>query len=193
MAVCGKDGKNHIREDLMDTLKNLQVDYLDAYVIHWPMRSPSTGNAATLVGHGSYPAHFSKGTMFPLNDDMTYCNDMEGHFVETYNYMETLIDEGLVKSIGVSNFNLAQLKEVVGCVKKHKVSVLQNECHPYLQQKDIIDYCKIKDIQFQAYMPLGSWDRPMAKEGESSIRTFCIFLLCFYSNRLNIRITSLPL
>ena len=106
--------------------------------------------------------------MFPLYDDYRYCNQ-EGHFIETYNYMETLIDEGLVKSIGLSNFTIAQVKEVMANIKKHKPAVLQNESHPYLQQKDLIDCCKHYGIQFQAYMPLGSWDRPMAKEGEPEV------------------------
>lgn len=75
-----------------------------------------------------------------------YCADMESHYVETWHAMEDLVEEGLVKSAGVSNFNIAQLREVLESVKKHKPAVLQNECHPYLQQKDMVDFCKLNGI-----------------------------------------------
>ena len=78
--------------------------------------------------------------------------------------METLVDEGLAKSIGLSNFNKRQIEEVRQAAR-HPVSVLQNECHPYLQQKDLMDYCRINNIVFQAYSPLCSRDRPWAGRG----------------------------
>ena len=63
--------------------------------------------------------------------------------------MEKLVDEGLVKSIGLSNFNMRQVREVVDCAKKHLPAVLQNESHPYLQEKDLRDFCRINGIVFQ--------------------------------------------
>jgi alcohol dehydrogenase (NADP+) len=79
--------------------------------------------------------------------------------------MEKLIDEGLCKSIGLSNFNAQQVREVLANVKKHRPAVLQNESHPYLAAKDLRDLCRINNIVFQAYSPLGSFDRPWAKSG----------------------------
>jgi len=70
------------------------------------------------------------------------------------------VDEGLVKSIGLSNFNKAQIQEILSITKKHKPTILQNECHPYLQQKDLVDFCHFHGIVFQAYSPLSSKDRP---------------------------------
>jgi len=54
---------------------------------------------------------------------------------------------------GISNFNISQCREVLDSVKKHKPTVLQNECHPYLQQKDIIDFCKANGIGMSAHWP----------------------------------------
>lgn len=71
-------------------------------------------------------------------------------------------------SIGVSNFNRRQLAEVSTC-SKHKPTVLQNECHPYLQEKDLLDYCRSEGILLQAYSPLGSYDRPWAKPGDPEL------------------------
>lgn len=63
--------------------------------------------------------------------------------------MEDLVDAGLARSIGLSNFNLRQVKEVMSTAKKHLPAVLQNESHPYLQEKDLRDYCRINKIVFQ--------------------------------------------
>jgi len=161
--------KEHVREDLQATLRDLQLTYLDSYVIHWPQASPSTGKAAALIEHGSFAAPAAQGSMFPLDDQGRYCNDLESHFVETWHVMEDLVDEGLVKSIGLSNFNISQIREVMAAAKKHQPCVLQNECHPYLQLKDLVDFCKINQIQVQAYMPLGSFDRPFVKPGDPEV------------------------
>jgi len=156
----------HVRADLEATLKDLGVDYIDSFVIHWPMAVPSHGQKAALRPHGCYPAHYTKGTLFPLQDDGHYCVDAESHFVETWLEMEKLVDEGLTKSIGLSNFNKRQVREVLNIPgAKYKPALLQNESHPYLQEKDLRDFCKINGIIFQAYSALGSADRPWRKEG----------------------------
>mmetsp|Transcript_55248 Transcript_55248/g.126996 ORF Transcript_55248/g.126996 Transcript_55248/m.126996 type:complete len:307 (+) Transcript_55248:220-1140(+) len=152
----------HVRPDLMQTLKDLQVEYLDSFVIHWPQAAPSTGKAPTTRLDGAFPAPEEKNSMFPINQEGYFSCDMESHYVETWHAMEKLVDEGLVRSIGLSNFNKTQIQEVVAAVKKHPVSTLQNECHPYLQQKDLIDFCNANKICFQAFSPLGSGDTHLA-------------------------------
>jgi len=152
----------HVEIDLDQTLKDLELDHVDMYMIHWPQAGPSSGaNAATRV-NGAIADHHSKNPMFPLDDDGYYCVDKESHFIETWQKMEELVDAGKVKSIGISNFNKAQLESVCA-IARHPVSLLQNECHVYLQQKDLIDVCNFRDVVFQAFSPLGSGDTNYAQ------------------------------
>jgi len=155
----------HVKPDLLKTLEDLQLDYIDSFVIHWPQAVPSTGKICTLRPNGCFPAHHSKESMFPLDDEGYYCADMESHYVETWAAMEDLVDQGLTKSIGLSNFNKRQVEEVLLTAKKYKPAVLQNESHPYLHEKDLRDYCAIHNIAFQAYSALGSADRPWRLTG----------------------------
>merc|ERR1712113_82439 len=143
----------HVRPDIMKTLEDLQLDYIDSVVIHWPQAVPSNAKLS-LRPDGCFPAHKSKGSMFPLDDEGYYCADMDSHYVETWAAMEALVDEGLTKSIGLSNFNKRQVEEILLNAKKHKPAVLQNESHPYLHEKDLRDYCRLRGIAFQAYSAL---------------------------------------
>ena len=90
-------------------------------MIHWPQAVPSTGvmyhnpqlfsdflsagKICTLRPNGCFPAHHSKDSMFPLTDEGFYCADMDSHYLETWEAMEELVDQGLTKTIGLSNFN----------------------------------------------------------------------------------------
>ena len=58
----------HVKADLMATLKDLQLTYLDSFVIHWPQAVPSTGKNPTLRPNGCYPAHHSKSIINKLID-----------------------------------------------------------------------------------------------------------------------------
>merc|ERR1712110_478884 len=137
----------HVKPDILKTLEDLQLDYIDSFVIHWPQAVPSTGKNPTLRPNGCYPANHSKDTMFPLTDEGYYYADMDSHYVETWGAMEKLVDEILMNA------------------KKYKPAVLQNESHPYLHEKDLRDYCRLHGIAFQAYSALGSADRPWALQG----------------------------
>ena len=68
--------------------------------------------------------------------------------------MESLLDEGLVKSIGVSNFNEEQLGRILS-KGKYKPVVNQVEIHPYCPQTELEQFCRQNDILLQAYAPLG--------------------------------------
>ena len=95
--------------------------------------------------------------MFPVNPDGYYSSDNNCHYTDTWEVMEELVDAGLCKGIGISNFNIAQIRDLVanGC-KKYKPSVMQGECHLYLQEKDLQEFCEGHGIVFQCYSPLGS-------------------------------------
>jgi aldehyde reductase len=82
--------------------------------------------------------------------------------------MEKLVEKGLVRSIGISNFNSAQINDILSKCKV-KPTVNQVECHPYFNQAKLIAFCKEKDIVVTAYSPLGAPARPWASAGEPGL------------------------
>lgn len=121
------------------SLKNLGVDYVDLYLMHTPMGSKYHGDAFE-----HYLPKDAEGNMDFSDVD----------YLDTWKEMEKLVEKGLVKSIGVSNFNSEQLQRILteGSIKPVTNQV---ECGPTIQQKELIKFCKDRDVTVTAYTPLG--------------------------------------
>jgi len=138
-----------VRGHLTKSLEDLGLKYVDLYLIHWPM------------GYEAGPEIFPQ----EANGRMRYSNV---DYIDTWKVMEQLANEGLCRSIGVSNFNPAQLKRLYDNATI-KPAVNQVECHPYLQQDKLIKVAHELGVHVTCYAPLGSPGRPMKVEGEPRI------------------------
>jgi len=103
-----------VEKALETSLKNLGMDYVDLYLVHWPVEK------------------------------------LRG---KTWKQMIKLYDAGKCKAIGVSNYTISHLRELISETNTLP-AVNQVEFHPYLYQKELLDYCIEEDVQVEAYSPL---------------------------------------
>jgi diketogulonate reductase-like aldo/keto reductase len=97
-----------------ESLKRLQTDYLDLYLIHWPVK---------------------------------------GYYLETWRVMEEIYENGRAKAIGISNFLVHHLEDLLR-EGKGVPAVNQIEFHPYLVQPELLRFCQSRKIQVEAWSPL---------------------------------------
>lgn len=121
---------------LKGTLKRLNLSYLDLYLMHGPMAFKEGPHLRPFDGNGVL-----------IFSDVDY--------IDTWKAMEALVETGLTKSIGVSNFNCDQMDRLIKSAKIRPVTN-QVECHPYLNQRDLELHHKKYDIVLTAFGPLGS-------------------------------------
>ncbi|XP_071835164.1 aldo-keto reductase 1B-like [Apostichopus japonicus] len=136
------------------SLKALQLDYVDLYLMHSPMAFQHAGDTVMYPPTEGNPDRV-------LNDDVDY--------LDTWKAMESLVGKGLTKSIGVSNFNIEQLGKLMNIAKVPCVNN-QIENHPCLEQAELINFCKSNNVTVTSYSPLGSPDRSDASDKDPNLR-----------------------
>lgn len=113
---------SQVRLAFEETLERLNLDYLDLYLIHWPVSTPM---------------------------------DVDVDLMDTWRAMEELVDEGLVHSIGVSNFNIAQVDLIADNARIQPVTN-QVEVSSFCLNKRLINHCRSRNIVVTGYSPLGA-------------------------------------
>lgn len=121
---------------LNKTLQDLGLEYVDLYLIHWPVKFASGDKWFPLDSQGVFQASHT---------------DIQ----RVWGFMEKFLASGKTKAIGVSNFNVRRLKELLA-VCNERPAVNQIEVHPYLQQPDLMAFCQQENILIEAYSPLGN-------------------------------------
>jgi diketogulonate reductase-like aldo/keto reductase len=121
-----------VKEGLMESMDKLQLDYLDLFLMHFPV---------------SFIPGCSEATEKNMVEEVP--------LADTWAAMEKLVDEGLVKNIGVSNFEIEHIK-VIQAVNKKPIAVNQFETQPYYQRNELVNYCIENKIVVTAHTSLGS-------------------------------------
>lgn len=139
-----------VKPALEQTLSDLQLDYLDLYLMHWPVA-------------------FKPDVHYPEKPE-DYLTPEEAPIIDTWEAMVKLQEEGLTKHVGVSNFSIKKLEDLLSKTD-FLPAMNQVELQPYLQQNELYEWCSKKGIHLTAYSPLGSADRSkeMKQEDEPSI------------------------
>ncbi|KAK6946350.1 NADP-dependent oxidoreductase domain [Dillenia turbinata] len=129
----------HVLQACKDSLKKLQLEYLDLYLIHFPIATRHTGVGTTDSA---------------LGDDGVLDIDTTISLETTWHAMEDLIARGLVRSIGISNYDIFLTRDCLA-YSKVKPAVNQIETHPYFQRDSLVKFCQKHGICVTAHTPLG--------------------------------------
>lgn len=135
------DKHSQVAESCEQSLRDLKLDYLDLYLVHWP-----------------FPNHHAKGVDVSSRDPHAkpYIHE---NYMETWRQMERLVERGLVRHIGTSNMTVPKLKLVLRDAAI-KPAANEMELHPHFQQPDLFRFVVDNGILPIGYSPLGSPSRP---------------------------------
>ncbi|CAH1175842.1 unnamed protein product [Phaedon cochleariae] len=140
----------HEEEEVVEackrSLKNFGLCYVDLYLVHWPCAQKNLGKV-------DFNLPFKDAVNIPYD------------FVKTWRGMERCVELKLAKSIGLSNFNSKQVQRILDNCKIKPV-MNQIEVNPYFNNKQLIKFCKERQLAIQGYSPLGSPARPWIKPGD---------------------------
>lgn len=149
----------HVRPAVERSLKDLQVDYLDLYMIHFPISLRFVPFDVRYPPEWFYDPHAPQPRMELASVPIA----------ETWGAMEQLLRDGLVRNIGVCNFNCGLLRDLLASAEAPP-AMLQVELHPYLTQEKLLRFCGEEGIAVTGFSPLGAGSYlplGMAQEDES--------------------------
>ncbi|KAJ3695638.1 hypothetical protein LUZ60_001015 [Juncus effusus] len=129
----------HVLEACKDSLKKLRLDYLDLYLVHFPIATRHTGVGTTSSAIG---------------EDGVLDIDTTISLETTWHDMENLVSKGLVRSIGISNYDVFLTRDCLA-YSKIKPAVNQIETHPYFQRESLVKFCQKHNVCVTAHTPLG--------------------------------------
>ena len=134
-------GDGDVLLSVAKTLRDLRLDYLDMFLVHWP-----------------FPNHHAHGVSVDSRDPnaVPYIHES---YMKTWRQMERLVDMGLVKAIGTSNVSIAKLKLILRDARI-KPAVNEMELHPQFQQPELFKFCVDHNIVPIGFSPIGSPNRP---------------------------------
>ncbi|XP_028552030.1 NADPH-dependent aldo-keto reductase, chloroplastic-like isoform X1 [Dendrobium catenatum] len=170
---CDSHAPEDVAEEINSTLRDLQLDYVDLYLVHLIFEScqaylvskdyyyfffdvfifinlfvfSSILSSNTLKIH--WPFRLKKGTSLRAE------NLIQPDIPNTWSAMEKLYDSGKARAIGVSNFSTKKLEDLLS-IARIPPAVNQVECHPVWQQTKLRSFCQSKGVHLSAYSPLGS-------------------------------------
>ncbi len=151
----------HVRPACERSLNDLRIDYLDLYLIHFPIA----------LRYVPFDKRYPPGWFYEPQSPRPRMVAARDSLAETWAAMQELVRSGLVRNIGVCNFNIGLLRDLLSYAEIAP-SVLQVEMHPFLAQEKLVRFCKEQSIVVTAFSPLGAssyFSLGMAEEGESAL------------------------
>jgi alcohol dehydrogenase (NADP+) len=145
-----KHGRGDVLLSCAKSLKDLHLDYLDTYFVHWP-----------------FPNYHAPGCDVDARNPDSKPFSVE-RFVATWCQMENLVDMGIVKNIGMSSMTIPKLDAVLPLCRI-KPALIEMELHPSFQQPELFNYCIRRGIQVVSFCPIGSPNRPDRDKTENDV------------------------
>lgn len=143
-------GRGDVLLSCAKSLKDLRLDYIDLYFVHWPFANyHAPGCSGDARNPDSKPFSIER-------------------FMNTWKQMENLVDKGLVRYIGMSSMTIPKLEAVLPLCRIIPAAI-EMELHPGFQQEELFRYCVERKIQPIGFCPIGSPSRPDRDKTESDI------------------------